>query len=114
MPSFADVCDGQAKAELTGFLLHVSLTLRPETFFVGRLLAAVGMHLSAVFPYGVANSNRRVTLGPIFDDDLNFWRWFLHGGLDSQWGLFYCPIYNIVVRPPQLTVNSHDSNGAVQ
>lgn len=51
-------------AEQTGFLSHVSFALRLGKFFVGRLLAAVGMPQSAVVPSGVVNSNRRVVSGP--------------------------------------------------
>ena len=59
-------------AELTGFLLHVSFALRPGKYFVGCLLADVGMPQSDVFPSRVSNPARRVVLGPMFHDDLDF------------------------------------------
>ena len=60
-------------SEVTGFLMHVCFALRPGKFVVGRLLAAVGMPQSAAFPSRVSEPNRRVVLGPLFHDDLEFW-----------------------------------------
>ena len=73
-------------SELTGFLLHVSFALRPGKFFVGQLLAAVGMPQSAAFPSGLDNPSRRVSLGPLFHDELEFYRLFVDKGLDYQGG----------------------------
>ena len=44
-------------------------------------LAAVGIPQSTVFPTGLDNPNRRVTLGPMYHDELEFWRWFVNKGL---------------------------------
>ena len=62
---------------LTGFLWYVSFALRPGKILVGHLLAAVGMPQSAAFLSGLENPNKRVTLGPIFHDVLDFRRWFV-------------------------------------
>ena len=99
--------------ELTGFLLHVSFALRPGKFVVGRLLAAAGKSQSAAFPAGVVNPGRRVVLGPEFHDVLEFWRWFVAHGLASRGEQFTSPMYNIVTRPPQLTLFSDASKQAV-
>lgn len=99
-------------AELTGFLLHVSFALRPGKFFVGCLLAAVGMPQSEVFPSRVSNPNRRVVLGPMFHDDLEFWRWFEQRGLASLGGQLCAPMYNVVLRPPVMAVFADASKTA--
>ena len=99
-------------SQLTGFLIHVCFALRPGKFFVGRLLAAVGMPQSAVFPSRVSDPNRRVVLGPLFHDDLEFWRWFVAHGLASRGGSLCSPMYNIVHRPPKMAVFSDASKTA--
>lgn len=105
-PSSRTWATARQVAELTGFLLHVSFAMRPGKFFVGRLLAAVGMPQSAVFPSGVVNPHQRVTLGPLFHDELEFWRWFVAIGLDKKGESFSYPMYNILIRPPSITVFS--------
>lgn len=62
----------------------MSFALRPGKFTIGRLLAAVGMPQSAVFPSGVMTPHQRVTLGPMFHDDLESWRWFVRMGFDQR------------------------------
>ena len=99
-------------SQLTGFLIHVCFALRPGKLFVGRLLAAVGMPQSAVFPSRVSDPNRRVGLGPLFHDDLEFWRWFVARGLASRGGSLCSPMYNIVHRPPTMAVFSDASKTA--
>lgn len=69
-------------------------------FLVGRLLAAVGMPQSAVFPSRVSDLNRRVELGPLFHDDFEFWRRFVAQGLASRGGLLGSPMCNMAHRPP--------------
>jgi len=99
-------------AELTGFLMHVCFALRPGKFFVGRLLAAVGMPPSHAFPSRVSDPTRRVLLGPLFHDDLEFWRWFVARGLAALGGSLCSPVYNIVRRPPRMAVFTDASNNA--
>lgn len=82
-------------SELTGFPIHVCFALRPGEFSVGRLLSAVEMPKSAVFPSRVSDPDRRVTLGAFFHDDLEFWRWFEARGLASRGGSLCSPMYNI-------------------
>ena len=103
-PMSRNVATARQVSELTGFLLHVSFALRPGKFVVGRLLAAVGVPQSAAFPAGVETPGRMVVLGPEFHDDLEFWRWFVAHGLASRGERFTSPMYNIVTRPPQLTL----------
>lgn len=67
---------------------------------VGRLLAAVGMPQSAVFPSRVSDLNRCVELGPLFHDDFEFWRRFVAQGLASRGGLLGSPMCNMALRPP--------------
>ena len=99
-------------SELTGFLIHVCFALRPGKFFVGRLLAAVGMRQSAVFPSRVSDPNRRVVLGPLFHDDLEFWRWFEARGLVSRGGSLCSLMYNVVHRPPKMALFTDASKTA--
>ena len=80
-------------SELTGFLLHVSYALRPGKFFVGQLPTSVGMAQSAAFPSDLDNPNRRVTLGPLFYDEVEFRLWFVAKGLTHRGGHFSSPMY---------------------
>ena len=98
-------------SELTGFLLHVSFALRPGKFFVGQLLAAMGMPQSAAFPSGLDNPKRKVTLGPLFHNELEFWRWFVDKRLAYRGGHFSSPMYNII-RPPKLPMFTDASKSA--
>ena len=66
----------------------MSYALRPWQFFVGQLLAAVSMPQSAAFPSGLDNPTGRVTLGPLFHDELEFWWWFVDTGLIIGGALF--------------------------
>lgn len=87
-------------SELTGFLTRVSFALWPCTFFVGRLLAAVGLPKAAVFVSAVLNPSRCLTFGPMIHDDLDSWRWLVQHGFAARGGDLTSPMYNIVVRPP--------------
>ena len=87
--------------------------MRPGNFYVGQLLPAVGMPPSAAFPSGLGNLNRRVTLGPLFLDNLDFWRWFVDTRLAHRGGHFSSPMYNIVIRLPKLTMFTDASKSAV-
>lgn len=91
----------------------MSFALRPCKFFVDRLLAAVGMPKSAVFPSGVVNPRRHVTCGPMFHADLDFWRWLAANGLDASGECFSSPMYNIIIRRPSITMFSDASKRAV-
>ena len=74
----------QAGVWSDGFLLCVSFAMLPGKFFVGQLLAAVGTPQSAAFPSGSDNPNRRVTLSPLFYDELDFWRWLVDKGFTTM------------------------------
>ena len=52
-------------------------------------------------------------LGPMFHEDLDFWRWFVKIGLASRGGQFFSPMYNVLIRPPKLTLFSDASKQAV-
>ena len=53
------------------------------------------------------------SVGAEFHDDLEFWRWFVAHGLASRGEQFTSAMYNIVTRPPQLTLFSDASEQAV-
>ena len=91
--------------------MHVSFALRPGKFFVGQLLAAMGMPQSAAFPSGLDNPKRKVTLGPLFHNELEFWRWFVDKRLAYRGGHFSSPMYNII-RPPKLPMFTDASKSA--
>lgn len=112
-PATRRVATARQVAELTGFLMHVSFVLRPGKFFVGRLLSAVGMPASSAFASQVPNPTRRVVLGPLFHDDLEFWRWFHGRGLSLRGGSLCAPMYNILDRPPKLSVFTDASKQAI-
>ena len=97
---------------LTSFLLHVSFAMRPWKFFVSQLMAAVGMPQSATFLSGLDNPNRRVMLGPLFHGELDFWRWFVDKELAYRGGHFSSPMYNVIIRPPRLTIFTSVSKSA--
>lgn len=112
-PESRAIATARQVSELTGFLMHVSFALRPGKFFVGRLLAAVGLPKAAVFVSRGSNPSRRVTLGPMFHDDIDFWRWLVQRGFAARGGHVTSPMYNIVVRPPRLAVFSDASKSAI-
>ena len=54
-------------SKLVGFLIHVSFSIRPGSFFVQRMLASVGMPritAGADFACRTVNPGRQVVLGP--------------------------------------------------
>ena len=60
-------------SQLVGFLMHVSFAFRPGSFFVHRMLAAVGMlRITADAEYACRTviPGRRVALGTEFHVDL--------------------------------------------
>ena len=74
-------------SQLVGFLTHVSFAVRPGRLLVNRLSASVGMPrivAGADFDCRMANPGRRLALGPEFDGDREFWRWFVEEGLDAR------------------------------
>ena len=71
-------------AELTGFLLYVSVAVRPGKFFAQRLLAHANMPLSSAAGFLCHRSRRLVSLGPEFHGDLKFWRWIVEAGMDAR------------------------------
>ena len=65
-----------------------------------------------MFPSRVSDPNRRVVLGPLFHDDLEFWRWFEAQGLTPCGGSLCSWMYNIVQRPPKMAVFTDASKTA--
>ena len=93
--------------------MHVSFALRPGKFFVGRLVAAASLPPSAVFTSGMPDPNKRVTLGPLFHDELEFWRWFVDRGLTSLGDFLCSPMFNVVTRSPDMCIFTDASPRAV-
>lgn len=97
--------------------MHVSFAVRPGTYFVHRLLASVGMPriaAGAKFAGRTAHPDRLAVLGPEFQGDLEFWRWFVDVGLDAQGGTLSAPTYNLLERPAQRTLFSDASKTAIR
>lgn len=99
-------------SELTGFLFHISVVIRPGKFFVQRLLAQANMPSSPSASF-VSLSRRRVVLGPEFHGDLEFWRWLVEAGIDKRKACRVAPMYRMVARPPFRTLFSDASKNAV-
>ena len=115
-PSSRASASARQVSQLVGFLIHVSFAVRPRRFFVNRLLASVGMpriSAGADFGFRTANPGRRLVLGPEFQGDLEFWRWFVEEGLDARGGTFSAPMYHLLERPSQRTLFSDASKTAV-
>ena len=89
-------------AELTGFLLHVSVSVRSEKCFVQKLLAYANMPLSlaAVFFTSSERSRWLIPLGSEFHDDLEVWRWIVEEGMGTSEGGLSAPMCRLVARPP--------------
>ena len=84
--------------------MHISFAVRPGSFFVHRLSASAGMpRIAADDHYAgrMANSGRRVALGPEFHADLEFGRWFVDKGVDARGGVLSVPMYRLIERPAQ-------------
>ena len=97
-------------------LIHVSFAVRPGRFTVNRLLASVGMPRTFAgvdFGFRTANPGRRLVLGPEFQGDLEFWRWFVEEGLDARGRTLSAPTYHLLERPSQRTLFSDASKTAV-
>ena len=102
-------------SQLAGFLMQISIAIRPRSFFVHRLLASVGMPRMAAgdhFAGRMANPGRRVALGPEFHAGLDFWRWFVDKGVDARGGVLSAPMYHLLERPAQRTLFSDASKTA--
>ena len=115
-PSSRTTASAKQVSQLLGFLIHVSLAVRPGRFFGNRLLASVGMpRISAGSDFGfrTANLGRRLVLGPEFQGNLYFWRWFIEEGLDVRGGTLSAPMYHLLERPSQCTPFSDASKNAV-
>ena len=101
--------------ELTGFLLHVSVAVRPGKCFVQILLAHANMPLSSAA--GVLSSSERsrrlVPLGSELHGDLKFWRWIVEADMDASEGGLSAPMYRTLARPPCRTLTSDASKHAV-
>ena len=99
---------------LTGFLLHVSFAMGAGKFFVGQLLAAAVMSQLAAFASGLNNANRRVTLGPLFYDEPDFVLAVVCGQRACLYrrGHVSSFVYNIIIRPPKLTMFTDASKSA--
>lgn len=93
--------------------MHVSFALRPGKGFVIRLLLTACMPASAAFTSGISDPNRRVILGLVFHDELEFRRWCKSKGLALRGGYLCSPVYDIVVRPPTFSVVTDASNRAI-
>ena len=86
-------------SQLAGFLMHISFAVRLGSFFVHRLLSSVGMRRIAAgdhFADRMANSGRRVGLGPDFQADLKLWRWFVDKGVDARRGVVGADVVVVV------------------
>ena len=115
-PSSRTTASARQVSQLVGFLIHVSFVVRPGRFFVNRLLASVGMpriSAGADFGFRTANLGRRLVLGPEFQGNLEFWRWFIEEGLDARGGTLSAPMYHLLERPSQRTPFSDASKTAV-
>ena len=115
-PSSRTSASAKQVSPLVGFLKHVSSAVRPGRFFINRLLASVGMpRISAGADFGFrrANPGRRLVLGPEFQGDLEFWRWFVEEGLDARGGTLSAPMYHFLERPSQRTLFSDAPKTAV-
>ena len=112
-PPSRAVATARQISQLTGFLAHVCLAVRVGRFFVGRLLEAASLPASAVFESGLAEPTRRITLGPMFHDELEDWRWFVEKGLVARGGSLCSPMFNIVARPPTFSILTDASKRAI-
>lgn len=54
-----------------------------------------------------------MVVGPPFHDELDFWRWLVGRGLALRGGYLCSPMYNIVLRPPTLSVFTDASKSAL-
>ena len=115
-PSSRTPTSARQISQLVGFYIHVSFAVRPGRFFVNRLLGSVGMpriSAGADFGFRAANLGRRLVLGPEFQRDLEFWRWFVKEGLDARGGTLPAPMYHLLGCPSQPTLFSDASKTAV-
>ena len=115
-PSSRTSASARQVSQFVGFRIHVSFAVRPGRFFVNLLLASVGMpriSAGADFGFRTANPGRRLVLGPEFQGDLEFWRWFVEEGLDARGGTLSAPMYHLLERPSQRTLFSEASKTAV-
>ena len=96
---------------LTSFLLHVSFAIRPGSSSYASCWLRWACLNRPHFASGLDNPNRRVALGPTFHE-LELWRWFVDKGLAYRWGHCSSPMYNIIIRPPKLTMFSGASKSA--
>ena len=115
-PSTRTYASAKQVSQLAGFLMHISFAVRHGSLFVHRLLASVRMPRIAAgdhFAGRMANSGRRVALGPEFHAGLEFWRWFVDKGVDARGGVLPAPMYHLLERPAQRTLFSDASKTAV-
>ena len=112
-PPSRTVATARQVSQLTGFLVRVSFALRPGKLFVGRLVAAASLPPSAVFTFRVPDPIKRVALGLLFHDELQFWRWLADRGLTSLGGFLCSPMFNVVTRPPGMCIFTDASSRAV-
>ena len=108
---------------LMGKLLHVSEVVRPDFFFVRRIINQLGM--SPVRPWnerfgisGVGKGRRTlrtcVRLGLEFHDDISFWRMVMQRALGpGGGGQAVCPLLSLYLQPHVRTLWSNASGDAM-
>lgn len=118
-PPTRSVASVEEIAALTGFLLHMSLVVRPGQFCVRWLLSAVilfTVHNAGVvmneFALRSAWARRRITLGPESHRDMGCWRWVASDGIWLEGGRLFAPAHHLVDRPPTRTWFSDASKSA--
>ena len=97
---------GRCRSSLASLHMSPLLCVRGG-FYVNRLLASVGMpriSAGANCCFRTANPERRLILGPKFQGDLEFRRWFDEQGLNAHGGTLSAPTYHLLERPSQRTV----------
>ena len=103
--------------QLASSLMQIYFAVCPGSVFVHHLLASVGMPRMAaagdLFAGCIANSGRRVALGPEFHADLEFWRWFVDKAVDARGGVFSALMYHFLERWAQRALCLDASKTAV-
>ena len=92
-------------AEMTGFLLHVSVAVHPDKFVV-QAHANMSLFSAAGILSSRGRSRRLVPLGPEFYGELEFWRWIVEVGIDASEGGLSAAMYCLVALPPCRTLIS--------
>ena len=115
-PSDREVASEDELRSLIGRLLHLCQVVRPEKYFVRRMLNHLGLPpvrvWSAEFHASRTRtaSSSRIRLVPEFHADVSFWRLLVAGGLGSPVGCFSAPLYRSYMQSPAFTLWS-DASG---